>query len=77
MKTDSIRVATPAEAEQITSVINSAFRIAEEFFIDGNRITQDEVEKLLGVKFPQVYFAKYKVSKMMKQEIKRLERELL
>ena len=36
-----------------------------------------EVEKLLGVKFPQVYFAKYKVSKMMKQEIKRLERELL
>ena len=48
MKTDSIRVATPADAAQITSVINSAFRIAEEFFIDGNRITQDEVEKLLG-----------------------------
>ena len=48
MKTDLIRVATPADAAQITSVINSAFRIAEEFFIDGNRITQTEVEKLLG-----------------------------
>lgn len=48
MKTDSIRVATPADAAQITGVINSAFRVAEEFFIDGNRITQDEVVKLLG-----------------------------
>ena len=48
MKTDSIRTATPADAAKITSVINSAFRIAEEFFIDGNRITQAEVEKLLG-----------------------------
>lgn len=43
-----IRVATPADAAKITGVINSAFRIAEEFFIDGNRITQAEVEKLLG-----------------------------
>lgn len=48
MKTDSIRVARPEDATKITSVINSAFRIAEEFFIDGNRITQNEVEKLLG-----------------------------
>ena len=37
----------PADAAKITSVINAAFRIAEEFFIDGNRITQAEVEKLL------------------------------
>lgn len=48
MKTDSIRIATPADAAQITSVINSAFQIAEGFFIDGNRITQTEVEQLLG-----------------------------
>ena len=43
----TIRVATSADAAKITTVINSAFRIAEEFFIDGNRITQAEVEKLL------------------------------
>lgn len=48
MKTDSIRIATPADATQITSVINAAFRIAEEFFVDGNRITEAEVEGLLG-----------------------------
>ena len=48
MKTDSIRIATPADAANITSVINSAFRIAEGFFMDGNRITLAEVEGLLG-----------------------------
>jgi GNAT superfamily N-acetyltransferase len=48
MKTDSIRVATTADAANITSVINSAFRVAEAFFVDGNRITQAEIEKLLG-----------------------------
>src|ERR1044071_2690098 len=47
MKTDSTRIATPADAAKITGVINAAFRIAEEFFVDGNRITQAEVEKLL------------------------------
>jgi predicted N-acetyltransferase YhbS len=47
MKTDSIRTATPADAANITAIINAAFRIAEEFFVDGNRITQAEVEKLL------------------------------
>ena len=47
MKTDSTLVATPADAANITAIINAAFRIAEEFFIDGNRITQAEVEKLL------------------------------
>jgi len=40
-----IRVATPADAEQITAVINAAFRIAEEFFVDGNRITLAEVQE--------------------------------
>ena len=43
-----IRIAAPEDAEKITSVINSAFCIAEGFFIDGNRISQTEVEDLLG-----------------------------
>ena len=43
-----IRIATPADAAKITAIINSAFRIAEGFFIDGNRITQAEVENLLA-----------------------------
>src|ERR1041385_1006362 len=43
----SIRIATAADAPQITAVINAAFRVAEEFFIDGNRITQAEVEEKL------------------------------
>jgi len=47
MKTDSTRIATPADAANVTAIINAAFRVAEEFFVDGNRITQGEVEKLL------------------------------
>ena len=43
-----IRIATSADAPHITAVINAAFRIAEEFFIDGNRITQAEVEESLA-----------------------------
>ncbi len=42
-----IRMAVPADAARITAVINAAFRIAEGFFIDGNRITQAEVERSL------------------------------
>ena len=42
-----IRIASAADAEQITAVINAAFRIAEGFFVDGNRITLDEVHGLL------------------------------
>ena len=40
-----IRIANTADAPQITAVINAAFRIAEEFFVDGNRISQAEVEE--------------------------------
>jgi predicted N-acetyltransferase YhbS len=47
MKTDFVRIATPADAAEITSVINSAFGIAEGFFLDGDRITQPEVEQLI------------------------------
>ena len=42
-----IRVATPADAARITSVINAAFHIAEGFFFDGPRISQAEVEQSL------------------------------
>lgn len=40
-----IRLAEPPDAEKITAIINAAFKIAEGFFIDGNRITLAEVEK--------------------------------
>jgi GNAT superfamily N-acetyltransferase len=33
-----LRFAEPADAERIATVINSAFRRAEEFFVDGDRI---------------------------------------
>src|ERR1044072_3229159 len=41
-----IRVANSTDAEKITAVINAAFRIAEGFFVDGNRITLGEVQRL-------------------------------
>src|SRR6185369_5839806 len=44
----SIRIATHDDAPQITAVINAAFRIAEEFFIDGNRVKRAEVEESLA-----------------------------
>jgi GNAT superfamily N-acetyltransferase len=46
-----IRIAGPDDARSITAVINAAFRVAEEFFVDGNRITQTEVEQLLAKGF--------------------------
>jgi len=42
-----IRIAAPADAAKITTLINSAFRIAEGFFFDGPRIRPAEVEELL------------------------------
>lgn len=41
-----IRLAEPSDARQIMAVINSAFRIAEEFFCGADRITLEEVERL-------------------------------
>jgi RNA polymerase sigma factor (sigma-70 family) len=35
-----------------------------------------EVSRRLGVKAPQVFYAKYKVGAMMRREVKRLERQL-
>jgi predicted N-acetyltransferase YhbS len=46
--TTAIRVAAPPDVAKITDVINSAFRIAEGFFVDGPRISQAEVEQLLA-----------------------------
>jgi GNAT superfamily N-acetyltransferase len=43
-----IRVANPADAEAIALLINSAFRSAESFFVDGNRIELEEVSDSLG-----------------------------
>jgi predicted N-acetyltransferase YhbS len=40
-----IRIADSADDEKITEVINAAFKIAEEFFVDGNRITLEEVRR--------------------------------
>ena len=39
----SIRSANEADAEHIVTLINDAFRVAESFFIDGDRITLKEV----------------------------------
>ena len=41
-----IRIAEASDARQIMAVINSAFRIAEEFFCFEDRITLEEVERL-------------------------------
>ena len=41
-----VRVAEPSDARQITALINSAFRVAEEFFCFEDRITLEEVERL-------------------------------
>ena len=42
-----IRIANLSDDEQITAVINAAFKIAEGFFVDGNRISQEVVRQHL------------------------------
>ncbi len=42
-----LSIAGPADAAQITALINEAFRV-ERFFIDGDRIDQDTVRGLLA-----------------------------
>ena len=41
-----VRLAEPSDANQIMTLINSAFRIAEDFFYKEDRITFEEVERL-------------------------------
>ena len=43
-----LRVATESDAKEIVGVINAAFKKAESFFIDGNRIDLEGVEAFLG-----------------------------
>jgi len=45
--TVSIRMAATADAAEITTLINTAFRIVEGFFVEGPRISQPEIEQLL------------------------------
>lgn len=40
------RIAEPSDARQIMAVINSAFRVAEDFFCGEDRITLEEVDRL-------------------------------
>ncbi len=42
-----VRVAETQDAEAIVAVINAAFRKAESFFIDGDRIDLETVQKML------------------------------
>ena len=42
-----VRIAQKEDAESITSIINSAFRRAEEFFVDGDRIDVESVLNFL------------------------------
>src|SRR4051812_35799145 len=42
-----VRLAEPSDAKQIMALINSAFRIAEDFFYNEDRITLEEVERKL------------------------------
>jgi GNAT superfamily N-acetyltransferase len=42
--TTSVRTASRDDAQQITTLINSAFRIAEAFFIDEDRINLESVQ---------------------------------
>jgi N-acetylglutamate synthase-like GNAT family acetyltransferase len=43
-----LRVAGPSDAGEITRLINSAFRLAEGFFVEGDRIELDEVVNSLA-----------------------------
>lgn len=44
--TSSVRKASPPDAEEITALINSAFRTAEDFFIETDRISLESVNDL-------------------------------
>jgi predicted N-acetyltransferase YhbS len=46
-----IRNANLSDDEQITAVINTAFKIVEEFFVDGNRISRAEVRQHMETGF--------------------------
>ena len=43
MSSSTVRTATEADATKIADVINRAFSVVEQFFVDGDRITEVEV----------------------------------
>lgn len=47
-KSVRVSIARREDAEKITAVINSAFRSAEEFFVEGDRVDVGEVLNFLG-----------------------------
>ena len=47
-KSVRVRIARREDAEKITTVINSAFRAAEEFFVEGDRVDVGEVLNFLS-----------------------------
>ena len=47
-KSVRVRIAQREDAEEITTVINSAFRRAEEFFVEGDRVDVAEVLNFLN-----------------------------
>ena len=48
IKTIQVRIAELADADEITLLINAAFRLAEGFFVDGDRIDEKEVTDSLS-----------------------------
>src|SRR5262245_53511664 len=44
----TIRIAESSDALSLTSLINDAFRCAENFFVEQDRLDLEEVHKLLG-----------------------------
>ena len=44
----NFRIAEPRDVHAISEVINTAFKKAESFFVDGDRINADEVRALMG-----------------------------
>jgi len=44
----TIRIATLADAEELLTVINDAFRVAENFFVKRDRLDRDELTQLIS-----------------------------
>lgn len=49
LKSFNVRLAEAPDAKEITRVINAAFRIAEGFFVDGDRIKLGEVVESMSI----------------------------
>ena len=68
----------PDEAEFLRarqSLRRPRFGVSDVYLHVVKQLPVPEVSKRLGVKDPQVHFAKYKVGALMRREIKRLDRQ--